>query len=204
MASGVTHLVAIIPAFEKDKLPIGEKINTFSTKYQTWLGKRPTGDVTVGTVITLDIAKITISLTGITEYAKALVKSQAIYAISLGCKQLMGGLYNIEGDWYSFDDNNSDKITLYLTQLAQSRIVGEYNICGYLTTWSLSNMISKLITHSSNEEITNNFKIILNYLYSCAYTLNLKLSSELPVYQNGKWTSYGKAEKKPNGQLKTI
>lgn len=288
--SVVSSVTSLISCLDKVKLPMGEKINTFARKYQTWLGKKPTGDVSVGTTISVacdvvdlvtdvadltnlygklqanseafndyielveyvsihgnnldyvkvaagdivkiildksnseyykqlnsavgktsakavvniaitivgdfcpyvkvakmvvDVAKIAISLTGMTAYAKSLVKSQGIDAISDGCNYYLNGLIEIDGindAWYSYDAENSEKINLYLVQLAQSRIVGEDSICSFLKQWSLANWISKIITGSSNKEIEDNFSTIISCIYSDAETLGLEVSKNLPRY----------------------
>ncbi|MGN0468117.1 MAG: VWA domain-containing protein [Acutalibacteraceae bacterium] len=293
--SVVTTTTSMISALGKVRLNLGNKINTFSRKYQTWLGKRPTGDVSIGTVISVatdavgmvtdvadlvnlygklqanseafneyielieyvsnnayedytrvaagdiakivldksnseyykqlskaatettskafinmaitivgdfcpyvkvadlvvDVVKVGLSLTGATDYAKSLVKSQAIYALSCGCNHYLRGLYEESDIWYSYDMNNIETFTLYLTQLAQSRIVGEDSICTAIKKFNLSNWVSNLITHSSKEEIENNFKTIIGYIYTCAEHLNLQLSKKLPRYPsdyNPAWT----------------
>ena len=288
--SVVSSVTSLISCLDKVKLPMGEKINTFARKYQTWLGKKPTGDVSVGTTISVacdvvdlvtdvadltnlygklqanseafndyielveyvsihgnnldyvkvaagdiikiildksnseyykqlnsavgktsakavvniaitivgdfcpyvkvakmvwDVAKIAISLTGMTAYAKSLVKSQGIDAISDGCNYFLRGIVEIDGidgAWYSYDAENSEKLNLYLVQLAQSRIVGEDCICSFLKQWSLANWISKFISGSSNEEIEDNFSIIISCIYSDAETLGLEVSKNLPRY----------------------
>ncbi len=286
--SVVSTTTSMISALGNVRLDLGDKINTFSRKYQTWLGKRPTGDVSVGTVLSVatdavglvtdvadltnlygklqanseafneyielieyvsnnadndytrvaagdiakivldksdseyyrqlnsaigetsakafiniaitivgdfcpyvkvakmvvDVVKISLSLTGITEYAKSLVKSQAIYAITSGCNYFLSGLYENNGIWYSFDVNDGDKLNLYLTQLAQSRIVGEDSICDYMLKWSISHMISFWIEHMSKEDYENLINNIIDSVYNCAERLNLNVSKELPHYPN--------------------
>lgn len=284
--SAVTTVAEKIPRLKKVRLNLGKGFNTFSRKYQVWLGKRPTGDVTIGTSISVildgvdivtsvaeisnlygklqanseafseyidllehisenaeknytrvaagDIIKIvldksnseyykqlskaclttnaknfinislsivgdicpyvkvahtvikvvevSLELTGITEYAKAYVKAQAIYAISKGCNKFLKDLLTKEDDSYTFDAEDIETVKLYLTQLAQSRIVGEDNICTYLTTFTLSNWISKIIARTSNEEIDGNFNIIISGLYRTVDDLGLQVSKKLPRY----------------------
>ena len=294
--SVVSSTVSLISYLDKVKLPMGDKLNEFSRKYQTWLGKRPTGDISIGTTISvvcdavdlvtdiadltnlygklqanseafndyielidyvsthgnnldyvkvaagdivkiildksnseyykqlntavgkttaktfvnvaitvvgdfcpyvkvakiiIDVVEVAISLTGMTAYAKSLVKSQCIDAISDGCKYYLNGLFEIEGVWYSYNAEDSEKIDMYLAQLAQSRIVGEDSICSYLKQWSLGNWLSKIITGSSNKEIEENFSIIISGIYSRAENLNLVLSKKLPRYPSDYTVSSG-------------
>lgn len=287
-----TAVVAVIASGEKlisglksVKLDLGKKINSFSNKYQTFLGKRPTGDITYGTAISvgldaaeivtevaslnnlygklqsnseafneyieliehisrygngkdyirvaagdilkiildktdteyykqlnwaianntadnfinialsiagdfcpyvkvaemvIGIVKITISLTGMTAYAKALVKSQCIDAISDGCIYYLTGLIDYEGLWFSYSSSDEERIYHYLTQLAQSRIVGEDAMCTFLKQWTVANWVSKIITGTSNEEIDQCFTTIINGIYNRSEHLDLVLSYKLP------------------------
>lgn len=293
--SAVTAVAEKIPRLKKVRLNLGKGFNTFSRKYQVWLGKRPTGDVTIGTSISVildgvdivtsvaeisnlygklqanseafseyidllehisenaeknytrvaagDIIKIvldksnseyykqlskvclttnaknfinislsivgdicpyvkvahmvikvvevSLELTGITECAKAYVKAQAIYAISKGCNKFLKDLLTKENDSYTFDAEDIETVKLYLTQLAQSRIVGEDNICTYLTTFTLSNWISKIIARTSNEEMDGNFNIIISGLYRTVDDLGLQVSKKLPRYNKSSSISGG-------------
>lgn len=291
-----TAIIAVIASGEKlisglknAKLDLGKKINSFSNKYQTFLGKRPTGDITYGTFISVgldtaeivtevaslnnlygklqanseafneyieliehvsvygndkdyikvaagDIVKIvldktdseyykqlnkaiattttdnfikialsiagdfcpyvkvaemvvgiieiSLSLTGMTAYAKALVKSQCIDAISDGCIYYLSGLIDYEaGLWFSYSSTDEERVYRYLTQLAQSRIVGEESMCSFLKQWNLANFISKIISGTSNKELDQTFEIIIKGLYSTSKNLGLVLSSNLPRYE---------------------
>ena len=75
-------------------------------------------------------------------------------------------------------------MNLYLTQLAQSRIVGEDSICDYMLKWSISHMISFWIEHMSKEDYENLINNIIDSVYNCAERLNLNVSKELPHYPN--------------------
>ena len=44
-----------ITALKSVKLDLGKKINKFSNKYQAFLGKRPTGDISYGTAISVGL-----------------------------------------------------------------------------------------------------------------------------------------------------
>lgn len=294
VVSVASAVVKNIDGLKKVKINLGAKLNNFSNKYQRWLGQRPTGDISYGTVINVategielvtsianinncygklranteafeeyidlieyisiygngkdyirnaagDVLKIvldksyseyykqlntaisketaesfvkiaisiagdicpyvkvantivtvvkaSISITGMPDYAQMLVKVQCIDSISDGCIDFLSELIDTKGDYYSYDDNNEGSVNLYLIQLTQSRIVGEKAVCDYLKAGSISNWISKLISHTSNKETDQNFGIIINGIYADAKKLNLTLSSELPRFINGSWAT---------------
>ncbi|MCR5783239.1 MAG: VWA domain-containing protein [Clostridia bacterium] len=132
--------------------------------------------------LVIDIIELSVSLSGMTDYAQCCVQSQAIYALSNGCNYYLSGLYDVSGEWYSFDNHNSETMSLYLTQLAQSRIVGEDNICNMLKKGSIGNTIVKWAYNLTNKEIDEKFMMIINPLYTNAERLNLQLSNKLPHY----------------------
>lgn len=276
----------LITSLKKVKLDLGKKINSFSNKYQTFLGKRPTGDITYGTAISvgldaaeivtevaslnnlygklqsnseafneyieliehvsingndkdyikvaagdivkvvldktdseyykqlnkaianntadnfinialsiagdfcpyvkvaemvIEIVKISLSLTGMTAYAKSLVKSQCIDAISDGCIYYLSGLIDYEEElWFSYSSTDEERVYHYLTQLAQSRIVGEESMCSFLKQWNLASWVSKIISGTTNEELDQNFETIIKGVYNRSKNLGLVLSSKLP------------------------
>lgn len=51
--SVASAIVKNIDGLKKVKIDLGEKLNNFSNKYQRWLGQRPTGDISYGTVISV-------------------------------------------------------------------------------------------------------------------------------------------------------
>lgn len=280
----------LISGLKTFKFDLGKKINSFSNKYQTFLGKAPTGDITYGTVIgvgfdvasivtdvakvnnlygklqanseafneyielieyisnngngkdyikvaagdiikiildktnteyykqlnkaiasetaeefidiaisivgdfnpyvkvaemVIGIVKVSISLTGMTEYAKSLVKSQCIDAISDGCIYYLNGLIDYEGIWFSYSSEDEERVYHYLTQLAQSRIVGEDSICSFLKKWSLATWISKIISNTSNEDLDNIFNTLTRATYNRSKNLDLILSDKLPRRPHG-------------------
>lgn len=51
--SVASAVVKNIDGLKKVKINLGSKLNNFSNKYQRWLGQRPTGDISYGTVISV-------------------------------------------------------------------------------------------------------------------------------------------------------
>ena len=136
-----------------------------------------------------DVAVTTLSLLGITGFAKSRVSAQMIDAISDGCVYMVKSKVSFQERYISFE---TDDAKMYIGQLAQSRIVGQKLACDYLKSMNMINLISRFLQNSSRKDIDYFIGTSVNLVYMCIKSLNLEVSSNLPVYKDGKWTELNK------------
>lgn len=128
-------------------------------------------------------AKATISVIGLSANAEAFMQCRTIKAISDGCIYIIESRITRSGSsCFSYDDSDAEYITAYITQLAQSRIVGE-DYCRQLAQRkTVGSWISRMYNHMSIEEIEELFVEIIGEVYTEADKLTLTLSKKLPYY----------------------
>ena len=133
-----------------------------------------------------DVAVATFSLLGFTAYGQTVVALQMFDAISDGCIDIINQKVTISNKCITY---NEDDAELYIIQLAQSRIVGEKALCDYLKKNNASNLLRKIIHSQSNKDYDIITGDNIDYIYSMSQFLNLTLSSNLPKYTNGSWST---------------
>lgn len=139
----------------------------------------------------LAIVKAAIDWTGITETARYAVRIEAIYGISCGCISCLNPLIEINGSYYSYESDNESDVKKYMTQLTQSRIVGEHNIQECLKQPTIGGWFTRLFQGGSKKEIDEMFVTIIGAIYDRAKSLNLILSEKLPMYHHDGGSSSG-------------
>ena len=126
------------------------------------------------------IAKVTIKAIGLNNNAKLLVNCRTVQSISDGCINIIES--NIEKDnlFFSYGSNE----LAYMSQLAQSRLVGEDYAKRRLQKGDLAAFVYRWLEKAGKDEIEELFKTISGGIYSSAANLNLELSSALPYYSD--------------------
>lgn len=126
------------------------------------------------------IAKVTIKAIGLNNNAKLLVNCRTVQSISDGCINIIES--NIEKDnlFFSYGSNE----LAYMSQLAQSRLVGEDYAKRRLQKGDLAAFVYRWLEKVGKDEIEELFKTISGGIYSSAANLNLELSSALPYYSD--------------------
>lgn len=134
------------------------------------------------TSLILAIIKAGIDFTGATAAAKYAVQAKTIYGISCGCISCLNPLIEINGSYYSYESDNEGDVKKYMTQLAQSRIVGENYGKEFLLLDSGGHYLGRFLSGKSKEELEEEYDIIIGAIYNRAKSLNLILSEKLPMY----------------------
>ncbi|MCD8107920.1 MAG: VWA domain-containing protein [Oscillospiraceae bacterium] len=132
------------------------------------------------------IAKAAISIIGLTANAKAKVQAEVIYSISQGCVSYINSLVTFEGLYFSYSSDSIEDVVKYMTQLAQSRIVGENYMLKRATSNDVGIILARLFEGMDKDEAEDQFKALIKTAYERAYNLGLTLSDDLPYY-----SSYG-------------
>lgn len=127
-----------------------------------------------------DIAKLVISVTGLSNNAKLIVSCRTMQSVSDGCIFIINSNIEKKGLFFSY---GSYEIA-YMTQLAQCRLVGEDYAKQRLLKGDLAALISRWVTNTGKDDIEEMFKIISGGIYSKAASLNLELSNKLPYYSD--------------------
>ncbi len=126
--------------------------------------------------------KATLSVTGISETSKYMLKTEVMRSVSNSCVDYLSLYVSDDGSWISYYSSRYDAVQRYLVQLAQCRIVGEDFMETALTQGNIINWTSHLITWTSKKEIKENYENWISSIYANARTLNLTLSTNLPQY----------------------
>lgn len=127
-----------------------------------------------------DVAKLAISVTGLSNNARCIVSCRTMQAVSNGCIHIIDS--NIEKNklFFSYTPNE----LAYMSQLAQCRLVGEDYAKKRTQKGDLAALISRFITKTGKDDLEEMFKTISGGIYSSAANLNLELSSALPYYSD--------------------
>lgn len=128
------------------------------------------------------IAKLTISVTGLSNNAHALLNCRTSKSISDGCKYIIDGAVEKNNDYFSYDENEKEYIYSYIQQLAQSRIVGEDYAKQRMKKNDLAMIIIRWKEKTGKDDIDEIYDILIGETYSRANKLKLKLSPQLPCY----------------------
>ncbi|MBQ7593501.1 MAG: VWA domain-containing protein [Synergistaceae bacterium] len=143
----------------------------------------------VGQVMLInDMAKLGINILGLADLANTMVKAEIYYSIADGSRTLFNKTTRmINGYFESINDIYSgEEAGKYALQLAQSRIVGldavkEFLIHGKILGW-VNRFINLLFNDRTKEAIENEYIAAINDLYEVAKKCELKLSDNLPYY----------------------
>ena len=127
-----------------------------------------------------DVAKLAISVTGLSNNARCIVSCRTMQAVSNGCIHIIDS--NIEKNelFFSYMPNE----LAYMSQLAQCRLVGEDYAKKRTQKGDLAALISRFIAKTGKDDLEEMFKTISGGIYSSAANLNLVLSSALPYYSD--------------------
>ncbi len=126
------------------------------------------------------IAKLAISVTGLSNNARLTVSCRTMQSVSDGCISIIESNVEDNGMFFSYGPNE----VAYMTQLAQCRLVGEDCAKQRLLKGDLAAIISRWLEDMGKDEIEELFKIISGGIYSDAAKLNLELSNKLPYFND--------------------
>lgn len=121
---------------------------------------------------------------GINELTKYNVYFDVMNAISDGCKAKLNALVTMYDQTFSYPGTLAESVENYMTQLAQSRIIGEYYFAEYCADESVAGFIASLINHVTPQEYRDNFKTRVKTTYDYANRLQLLLSPNLPYFDD--------------------
>lgn len=125
-----------------------------------------------------DIAKLTISITGLSNNANCYVSCRAMQAVSDGCKNAIRNNVEMHGVYFSYDTY----VLSYMSQLAQARLVGEDFSKQRLKKGDLGAILGRWLTSTSKADIDSMYETLSGRIYDAAEALDLELSSNLPYY----------------------
>ena len=134
--------------------------------------------------VATDIIEASVKWSGKAEEAMLLLSSKTINSISKGCisiidSKVQHGQGPSEG-FFSLDKNDLDYVIKYMTQLAQSRIVGENLVMERRLKHDLASWWSN--QGASDKEIKEHYSGAIALIYKDANRLKLELSDQLPFY----------------------
>lgn len=128
------------------------------------------------------IAKLTISVTGLSNNAHAFLNCRTSKSISDGCKYIIDGIVVKNNNYFSYDENVREYVYSYIQQLAQSRIIGEDYAKQRMKKNDLAAIIARWIEKTGKDDIDEIYDILIGETYSRANKLKLELSPQLPCY----------------------
>ena len=129
-----------------------------------------------------NILKLTISVTGLSNTAHAILNCRTSKSISDGCIYIINKNIETDDNYFSYDENVKEYVYSYIQQLAQSRIVGENYAKQRVLKNDLAAIISRWIKDTGKDDIDEMYDILIGSIYSKANGLNLELSPNLPSY----------------------
>lgn len=132
----------------------------------------------------LDIVKLTISVTGLSNNAQLFVNCRTVQAISDGCISVIDSHIVKDEFFFSYDLNEKDYIYAYITQLAQSRLVGEDYAKKRMLKGDLAAVFSRWVSKTGKDDIEDMFKSLAGSVYTRSSGLGLALSKSLPYYND--------------------
>ena len=127
-----------------------------------------------------DVAKLAISVTGLSNNARCIVSCRTMQAVSNGCIHVIDSNIEKNEPFFSYTPNE----LAYMSQLAQCRLVGEDYAKKRTQKGDLAALISRFIAKTGKDDLEEMFKTISGGIYSSAANLNLELSSALPYYSD--------------------
>lgn len=129
---------------------------------------------------TYDLVKLAIDITGLSNNAKTLISCRTMQSVSDGCINIIDSNIERSGLFFSYDSN----VLAYMSQLAQSRLVGEDYAKKRTQKGDLAALLARFITQTGKADIEEMYKTISGGIYSNAANLNLELSNKLPYYSD--------------------
>lgn len=134
--------------------------------------------------VATDIIEAAVKWSGKAEEAMLLLSSKTINSISKGCISIIDSkVQHKQGPsevFFSLDKNDLDYVIKYMTQLAQSRIVGENLVMERRLKHDLASWWSN--QGASDKEIKELYSGAIALIYNNANQLKLELSDQLPFY----------------------
>ena len=140
-------------------------------------------DVCPYTKVAKAVATLAVSITGLSRNAQFYVQCRTMQAVSDGCIYIIGRKVDQSKSYFQCKAKDASYVLSYVTQLAQSRLVGENYVKERLKGWDLAALLGRLIDQTGTDDVDEMFKIISGGIYGCAADLGLTLSSELPYYK---------------------
>ncbi len=128
------------------------------------------------------IFKAALEITGISETVKIMLKTEVIRSLSDGCISCLDSLVEIGTYYFSYSIDSYGTVQRLMTQLAQSRIIGEDCMETAYTNDNVINGVTYIITGTNKSELTEAYEKWILSIYTNADLLNLTLSSKLPQY----------------------
>jgi uncharacterized repeat protein (TIGR02543 family) len=131
----------------------------------------------------LDIAKLAISVTGLSNSAKLYVSCRTMQSVSDGCVSIVNSSTERNGEFFSYDASDA-YVYSYMVQLAQSRLVGENLTRDRMLKGDLGAILSRWETKTGKDDLNEIFRTLSAAIYNYADRLDLVLSSSLPYYSD--------------------
>lgn len=128
------------------------------------------------------IAKLTISVTGLSNNAQLYLNCRTSKSISDGCKYIIDENIVKNDNFFSYEYNIREYVYSYMQQLAQSRIVGENYAMQRMKKNDLAMIFNRLKENTGKDDIDEIYDILIGNTYSRANNLKLELSPNLPCY----------------------
>lgn len=128
------------------------------------------------------------NMIGISDQAKYNVYFEVMTEISKGCNALLDRVIKKETQTFSYPAEDGAWVEKYLVQLAQSRIIGEYYFHEYCASKNGAGLLAAILSGTDPEEFREMFKTETKEIYGYANRLKLRLSKNLPYY-NEFWKS---------------
>lgn len=140
-------------------------------------------DVCPYTKVAKSVAMLVVSISGLSKNAQFYVQCRTMRAISDGCINIINRMVDQSESYFQCEAEDASYVTAYITQLAQSRLVGENYVKERLKGWDLSALMTRLIDQTGTDDIDEMFEIISGNIYRNAADLGLTLSKNLPYYE---------------------
>ena len=122
--------------------------------------------------------------TGVTSQSKYNVYFEVMAELSNGSKAILDRYVRLHDQTFSYDRDNVGEVLKYVTQLAQCRIIGEYYFYEYCADNSGAGWVSTLLTGVPSSKYMERFKEKAETTYDYANRLQLKLSPNLPHFDD--------------------